>query len=227
MLSGMVFLAAESAKNLIKRGLGEYLGVEIGEIPEDDKRASQEIVFDNGNPSSKQVGLHRLIPIQDGVVSRSMVVATPNGTESLPKLPLFPGVTSYKNELGGNAIVFSGTPEAIFHYTTAFSFLNESRKLQLINLLSESGDLPVYYPDDSEVYMKAANMPDGALFVSFFNISLDPIENITLAVDREVNKIDALCPDGSYRSVGFRADGKKLTLDASADILTPVILIIR
>ena len=227
MLSGTVFLAVESAKNLIKRGFGEHIGVEIEEIPEDDKRASQEIIFDNGNPSSKQVGLHRLIPNEEGVISRSMVVATPNGTESEPKLPLFPGVTSYKNKLGGTAIVFSGTPEAKFHYTTAFSFLNESRKLQLINLLSEAGKLPVYYPGDSEVYMKAANMPDGALFVAFFNISLDPIDEITLVTDREIGKIDTLCPDGSYRPVNFRADGNKLTLDAPAEILTPVILIMR
>ena len=227
MLSGELFLAVESAKNLIKRGFGEHLGVEIEEIPEDDKRASQEIILDNGNPSSKQVGLHKLIPNREGVISRSMVVATPNGTESQPKLPLFPGVTSYKNELGGNVTVFSGTPEAKFHYTTAFSFLNESRKLQLINILSESGCLPVYYPDDSEVYMKAANMPDGALLVAFFNISLDPIEEITLVADREVKRIDALCPDGSYKQVSFRADGNNLALDISAEILTPVILIMR
>ena len=158
---------------------------------------------------------------------RSMVVATPNGTASLPRVPLFPGVTVYKNSLGGNSIVFSGTPEAKFHYTTAFSFLNESRKLQLINLLSETGNLPVYYPDDSEVYLKAANTPDGALFVAFFNISLDPIEEITLVTDREITSIEALMPDGSYKSVDFCAEGTKLTLDIPASILTPVILIMR
>ena len=227
MLSGTAFLAVESAKNLIKRGFGEYLGVEIEEIPADDKRASQEIISDNGNPASKQVNLHRLIPNKDGVIARSTVVATPNGTESQPKVPLFPGVTSYKNSLGGNAVVFSGTPETKFHYTTAFSLLNESRKLQFINILSESGNLPVYYPGDSEVYLKAASTPNGELFVSIINISLDPIDEITLVVNREIRRIEALCPDGSYKSVKFSSDGNKLTLDASADILTPVILIMR
>jgi hypothetical protein len=220
-----VFLAVESAKNLIKRGFGDYLGVDIEEIPDDDKRASLEIIADNGNPSSKQVNLHRLIPNKKDTITRSTVVATPNGTGSLPQIPLFPGVTSYKNSLGGTAVVFSGTPEAKFHYTTAFSFLNESRKLQLVNILSELGNLPVYYPDDSEVYMKAANTADGALFVSFINISLDPIDKITLTVDREIAAIETLCPDGSYKSVDFVANGNKLTLDASADVLTPVVLI--
>ena len=227
MLSGTTFLAVESAKNLIKRGFGEHLGVDVEEIPSDNKQASLEIILDNGNPSAKQVGLHKLIPNKDGVIPRSMVVATPNGTASLPRIPLFPGVTVYKNSLGGNAIVFSGTPEAKFHYTTAFSFLNESRKLQLINLLSETGNLPVYYPDDSEVYLKAANTPDGALFVAFFNISLDPIDEITLVATREIKSIEALMPDGSYKSVSFRADGNRLTVDIAANVLTPVILIMR
>lgn len=227
MLSGTVFLAVESAKSLIKRGFGEYLGVEIEEIPADDKRASLEIIADNGNPSSRQVNLHKLIPNKDGVVARSMVVATPNGTESQPRVPLFPGVTSYENSLGGKVTVFSGTPDVKFHYTTAFSFLNESRKLQLVNLLAESGNLPVYYPGDAEVYLKAAVMSDGALFVSLVNISLDPIDKITLTVNRNVSKIEALAPDGSYKPVRFSVDGERRTLDIPAEILTPVILILR
>ena len=227
MLSGTVFLAVESAKNLIKRGFGEYLGVEIEEIPADDKRASLEIIADNGNPSSRQVNLHKLVPNKDCVVARSMVVATPNGTESQPRVPLFPGVTSYENSLGGKVTVFSGTPDVKFHYTTAFSFLNESRKLQLVNLLAESGNLPVYYPGDAEVYLKAAVMSDGALFVSLVNISLDPIDKITLTVNRNVSKIEALAPDGSYKPVRFSVDGERRTLDIPAEILTPVILILR
>ena len=227
MLSGSIFLAAESAKNLIKRGFGQHLGVELEEIPANDKRASLEMILDNGNPSSRQMKLHKLIPVEEGVIPRSMVVATPNGTSSLPRIPLFPGVTSYKNKLGGNAVVFSGTPEARFHYTEAFSFLNESRKLQMINLLSESENLPVYYPDDSEVYLKAANMQDGALFVAFFNISLDPIDEITLVAGREIKSIDTLMPDGKYKSVSFTSNQNKLTLDIPANILTPVILILR
>lgn len=227
MLSGTVFLAAESAKNLISRGFGKHIGVAVEEIPTSDTRASQEIIFDNGNPTSKQVGLHRLVPITEGVIARSMVVATPNGAGTEPKIPLFPGVTCYKNELGGRIITFAGTPEAKFHYTSAFSFLNQSRKLQLINLLRKSGNLPVYYPKDAEVYLRAANMSDGSLFVAFFNISLDPIEEITLVCERKVNSVKALQPDGSYKAVGFTEKDGVMTVDTPANILTPVILIIK
>lgn len=227
MLSGTVMLAVESAKNLIKRGFGEHLGVNVQELTANDKTASQEIILDTARPSSKQVNLHKLIPNQEGVVSKSMMVATPNGTDSLPKIPLFPAVTNYKNKLGGTVTVFAGTPEAKFHYTTAFSFLNESRKTQLINLLLESGNLPVYYPGDSEVYLKSANMPDGSLFVSFFNISLDAMEEISLVVNRNVKSIEALSPDGKYIPIKFYENDGVLTLDLAANILMPQILIIK
>jgi hypothetical protein len=156
-----------------------------------------------------------------------LVVATPNGAGTDPKIPLFPGVTYYKNELGGQIICFSGTPEAKFHYTEAFSFLNQSRKLQLINLLRETGNLPVYYPGDQEVYLRAANMPDGALFVAFFNISLDPVENIELCLDRKVNEIQRLTPDGTYENVSFNLKDGVYVLDLEAQILVPQILIIK
>ncbi len=227
MLSGSVFLAAESAKSLIKRGFPEHIGVDVLDITKDDTRASQEIISDNKNPTSKQVGLHRLVPISDDVKICSTVVATPNGIGSEPKIPLFPGVTSYKNRLGGTVTVFAGTPDTEFTYSQAFSFLNQSRKLQLVNLLSGSGDLPVYYEGDAEVYMKAAKMKGASLFVAFFNISLDPIEEITLKSDRAVSEIKLLQPDGSYKTADFSLKDGIITVDTPAHILTPVIMIIK
>lgn len=227
MLSGTVFLAAESAKNLIKRGFVDHIGVTVEEIPESDKSASQEIILENGNLSSKQVKLHRLAPTKLGVTPRSMVVATPNGAGTDPKIPLFPGVTSYKNELGGQVVTFAGSPEAAFHYTSAFSFLNESRKIQLVNLLKESGNLPVYYPGDQEVYLRAALTENGSLFVGFFNISLDPVEQITLWVDRKISSVEMLMPDGNYKTVSFTEKDGVITVNQSANILEPVILILK
>ena len=226
MLSGDLYLAAESAKALIGRGFSEYIGVDVCDIPAKDNRASREIILDNGNPVANQMKLHRLVPLYDDVISHSNVVETPNGADSDPKIPLFPGVTSYKNKLGGRVVVFSGTPEARFVYTEAFSFLNESRKLQLVNLLKGGGNLPVYYPADQEVYLKAATTPNGELFVAFTNISLDPIENIELVCDREINYVKTLMPSGKFRDVEFDIVDGVLCVDAEAPILTPMILII-
>lgn len=227
MLSGHIFLASNTAKYLIKRGFGEHLGVSVEDIPPDDKRASVEIISENGNPCSKQMGLARLIPTSEATVAHSWVVQTPNGANAEPKIPLFPGVTSYKNKLGGKVVVFSGTPEAKFVYTEAFSFLNESRKLQLIDLLKACGELPVYYPGDQEVYIKAAHTADGGLFVAFFNISLDPIDKIELVCDREVSSVEMLSPSGVFESAEFECVDGVIEIDAPAPILSPQVMIIK
>lgn len=227
MLAGNVFLASNTAKNLIKRGFGEYLGVSVEDIPADDKRASREIILENGNPCAIQMRLSRLVEMSEDTNVHSWVVQTPNGANAEPKIPLFPGVTSYKNKLGGNVVVFSGTPEAYFVYTEAFSFLNESRKLQMIRLMQTCAELPVYYPGDQEVYIKAADMNDGGLFVAFFNISLDPIDNIELVCDREISSVKILKPDGELEEVSFKLENGVLIIDADAPILAPQILMIK
>jgi hypothetical protein len=224
MLRGTVFLSSHSAHALAKRGFGDLLGVEAVRLTPDDPTPRSEKIFATGQTVQKQQHLMRLTPTAPETRVHSEVYTVMNGKE---RVPIFPGVTSYRNRLGGTTVVFAGRPLCNFVYHEAFSFLCESRKQQFIELLAETGHLPVYYPDDSEVYLKAANMSDGSLFVAFFNISLDPIDEITLVTERKVNVIEALCPDGSYRSINFRADDNKLTLDTRAEILTPVILILR
>ena len=76
---------------------------------------------------------------------------------------LFPAVTIFENELGGRVISVCGTPNTPFDYMHAFSFLNESRKKQFAKILTQSGDMPVYYAGDAEVYMKAAKTEDGKI----------------------------------------------------------------
>ena len=112
-------------------------------------------------------------------------------------------------------------------YTEAFSFLNESRKAQIVELMKESGNLPVYYPGDAEVYMKAGTLNDD-LFCAFVNIGLDNLDEVTLVCDREVTEIKRLNSDGAYEICSFTksADGV-ITVDIPAMILDPVILIIK
>ena len=226
MLKGDLFLAADTAKRLANRGFGEYIGVSVEEIPADDNRASVEIILENGNPCSRQMRLSRLVPTSEKTVAHSWVVQTPNGAHAEPKIPLFPGVTSYKNVMGGNVVVFAGTPEARFVYTEAFSFLNESRKLQLISLLKESGELMAYYPGDQEVYVKAGELDTGELFVAFFNISLDPMEDIQLVVDRKINSVKLLFPSGEFKDVSFQQSNAEISIDAPAPILSPQMIIL-
>ena len=123
--------------------------------------------------------------------------------------------------------MFSGTPITRFHYGEAFSLLNESRKAQFVSLLRDSGNLPVYYEGDEEVYLRAANTPDGNLFVCLFNIGTDPIDEITLSVEKAYTGVDVLTPDGKWQSADFTQDGEHLTVRVPAATLAPVAMILK
>ena len=93
--------------------------------------------------------------------------------------------------------MFSGTPLAPHSiHGGAYSFLNETRKKQFVNILKDCGECQVYFPGDEEVYLKMANMEDGGYFVSFINECADPIENIELIIDKKVKKVYKLNEKG-------------------------------
>lgn len=222
LLSGNVFLASDTAQNLVKRGFKKYLGVDVrswqGKIP------VREILNVNGAITKVQMKVKELVPLSNDVVCESYVC---NTVDSQSYERLFPGVTVYKNELGGTIAVFSGTPVADFNISDAFSFLNYSRKLQLISILKRMGELPIYYPGDEEVYLKCADMNDGCVFCSVFNIGLDPIDKLELCCDFSAKKFEALMPDGTTQEIAFSLNGEKYTLDIECNTLSPVVLFIH
>ena len=219
MLSGSVFLSGQAAARLIERGFGSDLGVSVR--PWNGKHIAGELLYCNGNTCNGQIRAMEIVPEAEGVQVHSFAYHVPDGKT---REMLFPAVTSYKNARGGTAVVFCGDPQTAFNYMEAFSFLNESRKLQMIELLSSVGCLPVYYPGDAEVYFRAAELPDGGLFTAFFNIGLDPLEEITLCVDRPVSRVERLTPDGKREECAFTVDGKTVTAAVPAYTLNPEIL---
>lgn len=217
---GTVLIASDSAEELIKRGFSKYIGVEIAGLEE--KAASIERYNKNNMPI--QYGIKRIVPIADGVKELSEVCHTVD-FENYEKL--FPGVTAYKNELGGLAVVFSGTPKTEYNVVDAFSFLNYTRKSQLVEILLLSGNLPIYYPNDEEVYLRAARTKDGGLFCAVFNLSLDPIEKLELVCESDVSTIEKLMPNGEFEKTEFEKSDGKYVLDTPCNTLEPVVLILR
>ena len=94
-------------------------------------------------------------------------------------------------------------------------------------MMRESGNLPIYYPGDAEVYLKAGRFGD-KLLVAFTNIGLDNLDEITLVSEKAVNRILRIAPDGSCVECEFSlgSDGV-ITVNAAAEILGPVILIVE
>ncbi|MBP3919896.1 MAG: hypothetical protein J6I50_12100 [Clostridia bacterium] len=221
VLSGPVFLASNTAERLIARGFGDDIGVDVKEW--NGKQPSLEILPFRNNECSVQVGCKALILQNDRVIEHSTVY---HSVDRVHYERLFPGSTIYHNPRGGTAFVFCGTPATNYNLTDAFSFLNYSRKQQLITMMQMAGELPLYCPDDAELYFRAADVEDGRRFCAVFNLGMDPIDNLTLVSDRPVHTIEALMPDGSYRTVPFGETDGTLTLDIPCAPLTPVILLL-
>jgi len=216
---GPLFLSAETAKRLCDRGFADLIGV----LPQD---------WEGLTPMSEQILLNRkscgipakikeLLVTDEAVQVLSVISHT---TDHEHYTPLFPGSVLFQNRLGGTTVVFSGTPNCPFGLGAPFSFLNESRKEQFVALLKQANALPVYYPEDAEIYLRVADMPNDTLFCAVFNLGLDTLEEIPLICEKNVSKVEMLLPDGSRMVCPFRAENNRIVIETVAETLEPVIL---
>ncbi len=219
MLEGTVFLASDTAQQLCDMGYADRLGVTV--TPWTGPHTSYERFQNPELHAPAQMKIKCLTPISENVRVDSTVCHLKDGKE---EIKLFPGVTVYPRENGSRAVVFSGTPHANFKYYEAFSFLTESRKAQIVRLLDESGNLPVYYVGDEEVYMKAGEL-DGSLFVALFNIGLDPIDEIRLCIKKTVKSAKMLTKDGKFEPVSFRTDAGIIVVNHRLLTLDPLVFL--
>ncbi len=220
MLKGTLFLDAVAAQRLNARGFLQYTGVEVrawtGAHPSYEK-------LQNGCVCPVPVGVQELVPIAENVSVSSIVCHLEGGKN---ERQLFPGVTVYRNSWGGTVVVACGTPNTEFHYTTAFSFLTESRKWQFASILKATGNLPIYYSGDAEVYMKTAKNPDNKRFCALFNIGLDILEEIPLVTSENVTGVQILQKDGSFQSCDFEKTEEGVIVKTPAYTLLPVVLLL-
>lgn len=219
-LSGTLFLSALAAHKLCKRGFGAYIGVDAEDW--NGKVISAEYIGDA--KIRLQWERKKLNVLQSGVERLSEVVHINRRNNS--KEILFPGVTRYENALGGEVIVFCGTPDFPFHYTSAFSMLCESRKKQFINILNRRGHLPVYYPGDVDVYLRAGYLDNGEMLCAVFNTSFDILDELPLICKKQVSKIQMLAPDGTKRDCGFTQTGDLVCVAETVNPYIPLVLFI-
>ena len=215
---GSVFCSSDAACDLIERGFGDLLGVTIKEHQEQIINGE---VFDEEFTLtvSKQIGLKELIPTSEKTEKLSYCYKkTPTGF-----MRLFPAVTLFEREGGKVSGVFAGVPKAPYHYTTAFSFLTETRKNQLIGMLKRAGALPVYLYGDNEICMRAGYLDSGELFTMLFNLGYDPEEKVVYYLEKAPKKAEKLEADGSYSEIKFTSLGNNLyEFDAAAEPMYPL-----
>ena len=218
LFSGSVFCSSDAASDLVERGFGDLLGVTIKEHQEQIINGE---AFDEqfSLTAGAQLGLREIVPTSEKTEKLSYCYkTTPAGKERL-----FPAVTLLEREGGRVSGVFAGVPKAPYHYTTAFSFLNETRKNQLIGMLKRAGALPVYLDGDNEICMRAGYLDSGELFTMLFNLGYDPEEKVVYYLEKAPKKAEKLLADGSYSEIKFTSLGDDLyEFDATAEPMYPL-----
>ena len=70
-------------------------------------------------------------------------------------------------------------------------------------------------------------MKDGRLLCALLDMSLDPIEELPLVIDRDVKDIKRITPCGEYESVPFTKDGDRYTLSLTVAPFDPLVIIVE
>lgn len=223
LFKNTVVMTSGIAKRIEDRGFSSLIGIKV--LPWNGENISGEKVFVNNNITQRQKNAQELIPINNDVEILSEAYYTPDGGTTIKTL--FPASTRYKNNLGGTAIVFCGTPVSEHNYLEGFSFLNETRKLQLTSLLTENGLMPIYYSGDAEMLARAGKISEGRMLAVFTNLGYDILDELELCCDMKVQNIEIMKPNGDFESVGFMQSGHNVTVDITVNPVDPIILILN
>lgn len=219
-MSETLVLSAGAAQKLNKRGFKESVGACVRDWG--DVVSNGELIGDNIEPAlyeKKHLSLNS--PKAEALSHTIRINPVNNETEKI-----CPAVTRCENQYGGETIVFGGNPDMPYSYTTAFSLLNETRKKQLVDILSKGNHIPVYYPGDAEIYLRAGYLNNGEIMVSLFNIGLDVLDDITLVCQKDVKKVEKLNPDGSRSECSFVSENGEIRVLEKLGVLIPVVLFV-
>jgi hypothetical protein len=146
----------------------------------------------------------------------------------MDKVRLFPAVTAYERADKKLSVVYCGTPNAEHNYMEGFAFLTETRKRQFVELLKRVGALPVYYPGDAEMCVRAGYTADGRLLAAFFNLGFDPLETLPVSIEGEVERITVIDKNAEERELEFVVgDGGIYELDGRCEPMYPVVIMIK
>jgi hypothetical protein len=218
---GTVFLSAKAAGLLNSHGMRDYIGVDVREWR--GKLITTERVAVTDTVIRRQEENYELVPISEDVEIISGNYFDPGDGK---REYLCPGSTVYKNSLGGTAVVFSGTANVPFHYAKIVAYLNSSRKAQIVDVMEKSGNLPVYYPEDAEMYLRAGYLSDGTLMCACFNLSLDQLESMPLVINRNFSKIEKLLPNGDRALCEYEIKDNTVVVNEPVNTLMPLVLFI-
>ena len=202
LLAGVLVLDSTAAEIFCQKGYEDHLGVRVKEWRL--AKATGEMLPEGVTSAQENVRELELL----GATVDSKIFHAPYN-QSVERDFIAPGCTIYRNKLGGTVIVFAGTPPS-FGQLSAFGFLCENRKRQIIRLMSCAAELPLYYTGDVDMYMRGGILPDNSMIGVLFNLGTDQLDSVELFVDRNFDKVEYLSKEGNWESAEYTVSGEKM-----------------
>ena len=215
--SGSVFVDGVAAAELVGRGYGDLLGVSVSDDP---GNVSGECFDREGQICCT----HQKNPKKLTVQNNSARVLSCNFEDDCGRAKLLSPAVTVLRRKEGLSVVFCGFPHAEFNYSEGFAFLNETRKNQLISLLSEAGVLPIYADGDAEICFRAGTLPDGSLFAAAYPLGLDCADTLDLRTEKPPRSVALLHSDGRFRSVKYAYENGVCSVKTPVRPMIPILL---
>ncbi|MFC5404514.1 hypothetical protein [Cohnella soli] len=228
LLGSGVFLDGLAAMYACRRGYGDMLGVDVTELEVAlcDTLVSERLTkLDEWTPSEAGERMYFVNLAMAVQQYASVFHIKPKYQEVRVMSELWndcdeavvPAVTLYENSLGGRVAVMAYD----LRQNASASIYNHKRKEQIRGITEWLGrsNLPVYAVKDPNVFVSAQENPKtGDKLIAVYNLSLDPLEQVTLAIDA-----------GWSRSYAYRLqdDGVWTLVDQADNVLAKDKVLLR
>ena len=216
-----VLLDGGAALALTKRGLADLCGCtaepwSLEHVTYEQEDGNEIMPFSNS-------GIYLLKPAHGTTVltnlyHRSFIFDT-------NQKQLAPGALIHEKPNGTTVITFAheyGWNDGL----RSFGMFSETRKQLFVKCFQKLDAIPAWYPDDAEILLKAAILPDGSKLVVALNIGLDTLDELPLlGAWTKTDAVSQLSSDGEWRPVATtrRHDGA-LTIQKSLKSLDFILL---
>ena len=240
-LSKAVILDGDAAKCLCERGYGRYLGVNVFEDMAEEgtfgfdlgaREVVKEAFLLPGEEAEMPIA-HAWCPNGNG---KGMRLEKDNsGCEVITEIYNFkkeylcPGMTRFKNELGGTVIVMGLTLEG----NQSQALYNYTRQNLLRRFVQECDDQYVMVQDTPSLFLisNEAEMKGDMLgMVTLLNLSVDALESVKLHFPQkwnQVRQVSVLNACGEWEEVSFEKMGTVISICQRLEYCEPVYLMIE
>jgi len=242
-LSKGLFLDAEAALELVKRGYGKYIGVEIGEdITKGNKLiydlGAREVIKEGflcGSKGRNMPSAHMLSPDGNGKMLKMTV--TDEKCEVITEFYTFqkelvtPSMTRFENELGGKVVVLGITLDN----NRSQSLFNYRRQKLIQEQIKWCNDKFIFVKEEPNLFLienEAINPTESGFkgMLTLINLGEDSVSNVELHIPprcKEIKSFFILDENAEWRPMKFEKTDDGIVINEKIDFLSPVYILVK